>query len=83
MISGTSSSSILTAFLVRPNDNNKNESFYASDAIQLFTNEGKKFFEDRTINYGAVGILVIISALMGLFIGHKIGILIFANPEKL
>jgi patatin-like phospholipase/acyl hydrolase len=44
MIAGTSSSSILTAYLTRPNDKNSTESYYAQDAIQYFMEEGPKFF---------------------------------------
>ncbi len=83
MITGTSSSAILTAYLTRPNDFLNNESYYAQDAIQYFMDEGPKIFQSREINYGAVGILVFISSLMGLFFGYKLGVKIFANPQKL
>ena len=45
--------------------------------------EGPKFFESREINYGAVGILVVISSFMGLYFGYKVGVRLFANPRKL
>lgn len=44
MIAGTSSSSILTAYLTRPTDKSTNDSYYAQDAIQYYMDEGAKFF---------------------------------------
>lgn len=45
--------------------------------------EGPIFFQSRDINYGAVGILVVISCFMGLYSGYRVGVNIFANPQKL
>jgi patatin-like phospholipase/acyl hydrolase len=44
MITGTSSSSILTAYLTRPTDKSTNDSYYAQDAIQYYMDDGPKFF---------------------------------------
>ena len=44
MVTGTSSSAIVTAFLTRPNDAKLNELYYAQDAIQYFLDEGDRFF---------------------------------------
>jgi hypothetical protein len=82
MITGTSSSAIVTGLLTRPNDAKLNESYYAQDAIQYFMDEGDKFFEYRDINWGCVAIIVFISSLMGIGAGHKLGVRLFANPEK-
>ena len=83
MITGTSSSAILTAYLVRPNDKNATESYFAQDAIQYFLDNGQTFWQSREINYGCVGILIVISAFMGLYAGYYLGVKIFASPEKI
>ena len=45
--------------------------------------EGPIFFKSRTINYGTVISIILVSAFMGLGFGYKMGVRIFANPKKM
>jgi D-serine dehydratase len=45
--------------------------------------EGPKFFQTRTINYGTVINIILVSALMGLSLGYRMGVRIYANPKKM
>ncbi len=81
MISGTSSSSILAAFLARPPDVNTTWESYASEVVKVFETQGQTFFATRKLNEGALWIITIVSGLIGGVIGLKMGIRYFENPE--
>jgi hypothetical protein len=81
MITGTSTGAILAGTLAVKNDPASNSSYYASDVVDFFMNDGPEIFQDRKINYGLLGIIVVISGLIIGWWGYKIGVRIFANPK--
>ena len=81
MVSSTASSSILAGFLVRPVEKATNSSYYAKNVTEFFKDNSEKFFESRHINLGALWIITIVGAFVGSFMGYRIGVRIYANPQ--
>lgn len=81
MVSGTSSSAILAGFLVRPKDVQENKTYYARNVTQFFKENSERFFEKRTINVGALWVVTALSGIMGAYVGYRLGVKIYANPQ--
>ena len=79
LISGTSNSAILAAALSVRKEVDKNVSFYAKEIIDLFLTEGANIYPRKTINYGLLGIITFVCALIGGVLGHRLGKRIFVN----
>ncbi len=81
MIAGSSTGGVIAAALSCPMNGTLNQAYPANAILRAFKIDAPKIFAQRSINTGLLTIVVIVSLLMGLFLGLRIGNSWYMNPK--
>mmetsp|Transcript_17255 Transcript_17255/g.16459 ORF Transcript_17255/g.16459 Transcript_17255/m.16459 type:complete len:127 (+) Transcript_17255:218-598(+) len=79
MMAGTSTGSLVTGSLAMP-DSNKQNKFYATEVIKVFTEEGEVVFT-KPISYGYLAVCWVLFTILGMILGYYLGLACWTSEE--